>query len=374
MPLQCGFPVPGTGHRENSSLRSYLLAFGLLALIFGGIGYYNWQRFAAFGQGGFTPPPVTVAAGVAEKADWVETLAAVGTVRATRGVELSAETSGEIIEIPVGSGQEVQRGDLLLVLDDSVEQATKKRLEANLELARLLFDRDASLVEQKSIPQSQYDRSRADLQAAIAQLSEIEARLDNKRIRAPFSGRLGIIQVKVGDYIESGDPIATLQDLSELELDFPVPDRYAPRLHPGLKASVRTAAFPGREFPARLQAIDSRVDASTRNLMVRARVESTEGLLPGMFANITIELGITKDLVVVPETAVSYSVQGNLVYVIVEGEQGLSVDPRVVRTGRTRGGRIAILDGVAVGERVVTAGQNKIYRGAGIVIDESVKL
>jgi membrane fusion protein (multidrug efflux system) len=348
-------------------LRAYLIALALLLAIFGAIGLYLAQRFAALSN---PPPqaPITVSATTAEPAPWRNQLDAVGTIRAVRGVELAAETSGEITDIAVRSGQEVAAGDLLLVLNDRVEQAARKRQEANLELARLLFKRDESLVKQKSIPQSQYDRSRADLQAATAQLAELEARIDNKRIRAPFAGTLGILRVRVGDYLESGTAIATLQDRSALEVDFTVPARYAPRLRPGLTVSVSTAAFPGRRFAARLEALDAAADPGTRNLLLRARLEETDGLFPGMFASLKIDLGETATHVTVPETAVTFSLQGNLVYLVHEDAGGLTVEPRVVTTGAVREGRVAILSGLRAGDRVVSVGQNKLYRGARIVL------
>ena len=258
-------------------MRAYLFVIALLVLIFGGIAGYLYIKFSGLAAMDFTPPPATVAADVAVAETWPSSLPAVGTIQAVRGVELAAETNGEVIAINVESGDQVTAGQLLLTLNDSVEQASKERQEANLELARLLFERDASLVKQKSIPQSQYDRSRADLDSAIAQLAETEARLDNKRVVAPFSGTLGIIRAKVGDYIESGDSITTLQDLSALEVDFSVPARHAPRLRPGLAITVTTSAFPDRKFIARLQALDAKVDASTRNLSLRATLEASDG-------------------------------------------------------------------------------------------------
>ncbi len=354
-------------------MRAYLTVALFLLLIFGGIFGYLYHQSNLQAGTAFTPPPVTVAATTARTETWPSQLEAVGTIRATRGVELSAETDGEIIAIAVSSGAEVQARQLLLTLNDSVEQASRKRQEANLKLARLLYKRDASLVKQKSIPQSQYDRSQADLDSAIAQLAETEARLDNKRIVAPFAGTVGIIKVKVGNYIESGTPITTLQDLSELEIDFPVPARHFPQLRKGLRIAVYTAAFPGREFRATLQAMDAKVDAGTRNLLLRATMNDSEGLLPGMFAQLIIDLDKPIAVVTVPETAVSYSLHGNTIYVVQESDGELRVQPRVVQTGDTRGGRIAIIDGLNGGERVVSAGQNKLRRDARVVIDESVK-
>ena len=354
-------------------MRGYLISIVLLLALFGGIGGYYYQQNSGSSDSGYTAPPVTIAATLAEAATWSTRLDAIGTINAVRGVELSSEESGEIIAINVTSGSQVSAGELLITLNDQIEQASKERQLANLELARLLFERDRKLVKKKSIPQSQYDRSKADLDSAIAQLAETEARLDNKRINAPFSGSIGIIHVKVGDYVEPGAAITTLQDLSELEIDFTVPERHFPSLKPGLSIAVRSAALPGRELEATLQALDTRVESSTRNLLLRARLNDPSGLLPGMFAELTIDLDKPVSLVTVPETAVSYSLHGNIVYVVEQDGEGLTVTSRVVTLGDSRAGRIAILDGVKAGERVVSAGQNKLYRGASVVIDPTVE-
>lgn len=353
-------------------MRAYLTVAVLLLLIFGGIGGYLFSKFSMLAGADFTPPPVTVAAATAREDVWKTELEAVGTIRARRGVELSAETSGEIIAITAESGDSVNEGDLIVTLNDSVEQASRERQIANLELARLLFERDASLIKQKSIPQSQYDRSKADLDSATATLAETEARLDNKRIVAPFGGTIGIIQVKVGDYIQSGTPIATLQDLTELEVDFSVPARHFPKLRKGQEILVRTAAFPEAVFKANLQAVDAEVDTNTRNLMLRASLAPDTGLLPGMFARLQINLGVDRSVVTVPESAVTYALQGDTVYVIQESDGILVAEPRIVRSGPARNGRVAILEGVKSGDQVVTVGQNKLYRGARIELDDTV--
>ena len=354
-------------------MRGYLIALALLAVIFGSIGGYYYLQTKNASGAHYTPPPVTIAASVSEAAIWSTRLHAIGTIRATRGVELSSEESGEIIAINVTSASQVVAGELLITLNDQIEQASKQRQIANLELAQLLFERDRKLVKQKSIPQSQYDRSKADLDSAKAQLAETEARLDNKRINAPFAGTIGIIHVKVGDYVEPGAKITTLQDLSELEIDFTVPERHYPSLRPGLDISVRSSALPGSELHATLQALDSRVESSTRNLLLRAQLDNSSGLLPGMFAELTIDLDNPISLVTVPETAVSYSLHGNIVYVIEDEGESLTVTPRIVTLGDSRDGRIAILHGIDAGETVVSAGQNKLYRGASVVIDSSVE-
>jgi membrane fusion protein (multidrug efflux system) len=355
-------------------VRAYLLAIGLLLLIIGGTAFYIQQRFAALASADFTPPPATIAAAVAQERPWRETVDAVGTVRAVRGIVLNAETSGDITAVHVESGADVSAGQALFAIDEELEVATRQRLEARLALAQQRYDRDVKLIRDKSISQNQFDQSSSDLRAAQAELAEIDAALKNKRISAPFAGRLGIVQLRLGDFVEAGTELVTLQDVTRLEVDFSVPDRFAPLMRPGLAIQLNSAAFPDREFTATLAAVDAQVDVNTRNLRARALITDGEGLLPGMFARLRIDLNRERRLVFVPETAVSYSLQGDLVYVIESGDEGLSVAPRVVTTGGVSDGQIAILSGISAGDRVVIAGQNKLYRGAPVQIDADVAL
>ena len=363
-------------------MKAYVVVIVLLLVIFGTIGGYLYQRFSAFANMDFSPPPVTIAVSTAQAQIWDETLSAVGTIQAVRGIDLTSETSGEITRILFDSGDQVSGGQLLLVLNDEVEQASRANQIASLELAQILFDRDRALVEQKSIPQTQFDRSRADLERARAQLAETEARLANKRIEAPFSGSMGIRQVDVGDYVSPGTVIATLQDQTELEIDFTVPARYAPRLKPGLTVTVQVDAFPDQMFRATVAAVDARIDTETRNVLVRARLDSSPAedperaqLLPGMFAVLEVDLGDRQEVVSIPETAMTYALQGNTVFVLDELEDGsLTAVAKVVRSGKVRDGRVAVLEGLSAGDRVVSVGQNKLYRGVKVVIDENVQL
>jgi membrane fusion protein (multidrug efflux system) len=356
-------------------MRGYVAAIGLLLVIFGSIGGYLYKRFSTFASMDFTPPPVTIAASTASLENWGETLSAVGTIQSVRGVELTSESSGEITRILFESGDRVEAGQLLVVLNDEVERASRLNQAAALELAEILHERDQKLVERNSIPQTQYDRSRADLESARAQLAETEARLSNKRIEAPFAGTIGISRVDVGDYVSPGTVIATLQDHTELEIDFTVPARHAPRLEAGLDVAVRVDAYPERRFDARVTAIDARVDPNTRNVLLRARLEEVDGLLPGMFAVLEVDLGERRQVVTVPETAMTYALQGNTVYVIEPtADGGLTANARVVRAGKVRDGRVAVVEGLSAGERVVSVGQNKLYRGVRVVIDEAVSL
>ncbi len=356
-------------------MKAYVVVIVLLVAIFGSIGAYLYQRFSALANADFSPPPVTIAASTARLESWKETLNAVGSIQAVRGVELTSETSGEITTILFESGDEVRAGQLLVVLNDEVEIASRNSQIATLELAEILFNRDRTLMDKGSIPQTQFDRSRADLERARAELAETEARLANKRITAPFAGTMGIRRVDVGDYVSPGTVIATLQDHSELEIDFTVPARYTPDLRAGLSVSVRVDAYPDRTFKATVAAVDSRADPNTRNVLLRARLEEVEGLLPGMFAVLEVDLGADRQVVTVPETAMTYALQGNTIYVIEpDGENQLTAVARVVEAGRVQDGRVAVLSGLQPGDKVVSVGQNKLYRGVRVLIDESVVL
>ena len=357
------------------SLKAYLVVVVLLLAIFGSIGAYLYQRFSAFADMDFSPPPVTIAVSDARLDSWSETLSAVGSIKAVRGVELTSETSGEVTAIRFESGDQVEEGALLVVLNDHVEQASRRSQIATLELADILFRRDRTLMDKGSIPETQFDRSRADLERARAELAETEARIANKRISAPFSGTMGIRRVDLGDYVSPGTVIATLQDHSQLEIDFTVPARYAPDLRAGLNVRVQVDAFGDREFQAVVTAVDARVDPDTRNVLLRARLKEVDGLLPGMFAILEVDLGRERSVVTIPETAMTYALQGNTVYVIEPTEDGqLTATARVVRAGAVRDGRVAILSGLEPGDQVVSVGQNKLYRGVRVLIDENVAL
>ena len=360
---------------EALNVRAYLIAAALLLAILGSIGGYKALQISRLMSMDFSPPPVTIAAAVSTQENRSQHLNAVGTIRAVRGVELTSEANGEVTEINFDSGDEVKAGQLLLVLNDEVEQASHESQTATLELAQLIYERDRKLLQRHSVSQTQYDQSRADLARARAALVETEARIRNKHIHAPFDGTVGIRRVELGDYASPGTVIATLQDRSELDIDFTLPARHAPLLRTGLAVSLRVNAYPGREFPAEISAIDARVDPGTRNLLVRASIAESGGLLPGMFATLRIDLGRGEAVTVVPETAVTYSLQGNLVHVITEHEQGgLTAVTTVVQTGDVRDGKTAILSGLEPGERVVIAGQNKLFQGVKILIDEGVSL
>lgn len=354
-------------------MRAYIFVTVLLTVIFGSLAAYKYVEFSALANASFESPAITVASAPAILEQWEQYIDAVGTIKAVRGINLASEESGELIKVNFTSGDSVEAGDLMFVLNDRVEIARQQSQKATLELARLQFERNKQLMVENSVSKSEYDESKADLERALANLAETDATLANKRIRAPFSGITGIRQADLGDYVSPGTVLVTLQDLSELEVDFTLPAQNAPLLQPGQRIQLTVDAFSDRTFEARLVALDSQIDPNTRNLIARARILQGEGLLPGMFAYLRLFPGTSEEVVTVPETAVTYSLHGNIVYIVTGDDDGSLVGKAtVVETGETREGRTHISSGVNPDTQVVSAGQNKLYRDAKIVIDKNV--
>ena len=341
----------------------------LIVLMLGGYKAFSiYQQIQMFSA---PKPPVSIAAAAAVERSWQERLPAVGSLKALQGVELSLETAGTVKALYFESGQPVKAGQLLLELDSSEETALLGTAQADLGLARVDFGRGGQLVGSQAISRGEYDRLRAQFQRNQAVVDQLKASLAKKSIRAPFSGTIGIRQVDIGDYLASGTVIATLQDLSSLYVDFNVAEQALPRLSLGQQVQVQVAAYPGQRFPATLSAINPKVEESTRNLLVRATLANPEGkLLPD-----------PQPQVVVPESAITYTLYGNSVYVVTEKQEAdgqarqqgedqpqLTADRRTVETGERRDGLVVIHKGLRAGEQVVIAGQLKLTQGASIRI------
>ena len=338
--------------------------------------YQQIQQFQA------PKPAINVEAEVARRMDWQSRLPAIGTLKASQGIDLSVEIAGTISDVQFQSGEKVSKGQAIVLLDSEVEQASLASAEADLNLSRLEFQRARSLLDRQAISRSEYDRLNAQSQKAEASVAQLRASLAKKRVLAPFSGTIGIRQVDVGDYLSSGTTIATLQDLSKLYVDFFLPEQAVPKLAVGVRVRFSVAAYPDEVFEGEIAAINPKVEDATRNVQVRAMLVNPESkLLPGMFANLEVLLPGEQKLIVVPETAITYTLYGNSVYVIDEkkGEDGqvvkdakgqaeLVVERRFVDSGERRDGQVVISKGLQAGEQVVSAGQLKLDNGAHVSI------
>ncbi|QTF55982.1 efflux RND transporter periplasmic adaptor subunit [Stutzerimonas frequens] len=346
----------------------------LAALKFNSI-YQQIQQFQA------PKPAIDVETELARRMDWQSRLPAIGTLKASQGIDLSVEIAGTISDVQFQSGEKVSKGQAIVLLDSEVEQASLASAEADLNLSRLEFQRARSLLDRQAISRSEYDRLNAQSQKAEASVAQLRASLAKKRVLAPFSGTIGIRQVDVGDYLAAGTPIATLQDLSTLYVDFFLAEQHVPLLALGQKVQLRVAAYPNERFEGEITALNPKVETTTRNVQVRAELANPDGrLLPGMFADLQVLLPTETAQVVVPETAITYTLYGNSVLLVTEGtppegvssdEPYLVVERRFVSTGERRDGLVVILDGLEGGEQVITAGQLKLDSGTHVAIAES---
>lgn len=323
--------------------------------------------------------PQTVSAVVATIQEWNTNLDAVGTLRAVKGVDLSAETAGTVDEIHFDSGDEAKAGTLLVTLRADNEISKLKSLEATAKLAETTYQRDVQQLKAQAVSQATVDIAAANFASAKAQVAEQKALVDKKTIHAPFAGRLGIRKVDIGQYLNPGTVIVTLQSLDPIYLDFYLPQQSLAKISVGQNATVRTNTYPDKQFTGRISAINAKVDVATRNVEVRVELDNPEPkLLPGMYATVSIEVGGPQRYLTLPQTAITYNPYGETVFLVEEkgendkGEKQLVVQRKFVVVGPTRGDQVAILKGIGEGDTVVTSGQIKLQNGAAVTVNNAV--
>jgi len=358
-----------------------LIMLILVAIVFGGIfgfkaykGYMTGKSMASRGA-----PTQTVSTIEAGYQQWQPGLEAVGSLRAMRGADLSPEVSGLVSVIHFRQGEDVKAGTLLLELDASSDIARLQSLKAAADLTRTTYQRDKAQFQVKAVSRQTLDTDAANLKQALANVAEQQALVDKKFIRAPFSGRLGVRAVDLGQYLNAGSVIVTLQALDPIYADFYLPQKSLGMLKVGQEVTVKTDAWPGETFTGKLSVIDPKVDPNTRNITVRALLENPDKkLLPGMYATVDIVAGQARPLITLPQTAVTYNPYGNIVYLVesqgtaAHGKPKLVARQVFVTTGDTRGDQVAILRGVKEGDTVVTAGQIKLRNGSAVLINNSI--
>ena len=340
--------------------------------------YQQLQKLAA------PPKPVYVSAVEASSQPWQSRLTTVGSLTAFQGVELTSETRGQVKEVFFDSGQHVERGQPLVQLKNSVEKASLATAEASLGLARIEFKRAQDLLKRQVLAKSEFDRLAAELAKSEAVVEQLRAVLAKKEIRAPFTGTIGIRKVDVGSQLSYGTPFATLQNLDKLYLDFFLPEQNLPLLKVGQTVLMSVSAYPGEVFQAHIAAISPKVETNTRNVQIRASLDNPgERLLPGMFAGLAVLYGLKEDAIVIPETAVTFTLYGNTVYVVApkldedgkavldaDGQPQLIAERRNVEAGERRDSLVHIRSGLKANEQVVTNGQLKLDDGTLIMLTE----
>ncbi|MBD3620251.1 MAG: efflux RND transporter periplasmic adaptor subunit [Chromatiales bacterium] len=359
-------------------MKRLLIVLALFVAIFGPIAAWKAFSFHMMNKMLSQPqPPAVIAATEVREETWQPALEAVGSLVAENGITVTTEMAGKVAEIRSPSGSLVAKGDVLLTLDDSVERAALAALRADARLARVKFDRAADLLPKRAISQAEYDERQAAWESAEALAEAEAARIKRMTIRAPFSGQLGIVEVSLGEYLQPGDPIVSLQALDPIFVDYTLPERYFPRLAVGQTVNLSVDALPDETFTGQVSALESGIDAGTRTIKVRATLANPEGRLrPGMFAEVQTVEGREERVLTVPRTAVSFNTYGDFIFVIEagEGEGALVARRRQVTTGESREGHVVITRGVEAGERVVRAGLVKLRDGQAVTIDNSVEL
>ena len=353
--------------------------FLLLGLIFA----FNQLKTFMIKQylSGMGMPPQTVSTMVAKADVWQPKLTSVGSVRAYRGVDLSTEIGGLVVGVPVQSGADVKEGDLLVKLNDASDVAQLNSLKALAELAKVINERDRQQLAIQAISKNTYDTSKADAKSKQAQVEAQTALVAKKNIKAPFSGRVGIVTINPGQYINPGDKLMTLQTLDPIFIDFNLPQSDAANIQVGQSITVTTDAFKNASFVGKITAVSPKVDTNTRNLQIEAQIDNPDKkVLPGMFANVNIDVGGQLNLITVPQTAVTYNPYGSTVFISKdsgkkdkEGKPIFEAQQVFVTTGQTRGDQVSILKGLEEGMTVVTSGQLKLKNGSPLNINNAVQ-
>jgi len=347
-----------------------VLALVIIVLIVGGLAGIKALQIRKLTTLPFVVPPETIASAIATEQPWEATLSAIGSVTTVQGVTLATELAGVVKEIPFTSGATVAKGDLLLRFDTAFEAAELRAAEAQVDLARLTAERMRKLRSDNTLSQAELDTAEASLKQLQANADVIRATIDKKTIRAPFAGRLGIRLVNLGEYLEAGKPIVSLQSLSPIYVEFSLPQQEVGKLKPGLPVRFETDAFPERKFTGTLTAINPQLDSTTRSVRVQATIPNEEQLLrPGMFARVEVLLPTHEKVLVIPVTALLSAPFGDSVFIIepkpadTNGPAGLTVRQQFIRTGQVRGDFVSVASGLKAGEKVVSAGQFKLRKG-----------
>ena len=320
------------------------------------------------------PPPETVTTATARAESWDTALTAVGTLTAVQGVTVAAELPGKVVKIAFDPGTAVLKGDILLKQDTTSEEAQLPGAMAQATLARSNRQRAETLLKDQIISQADFDTTVASHVQALSLADSIRATIAKKTIRAPFSGRLGIRQVNLGQILREGDPIVTLQTLDPIYADFTLPQQQLARLRLGLPVKVTADALPGETIEGRITAISPLIDADTRAVKIQATVSNrAEKLRAGMYVNVAVGLPVRQKVLIIPATAVMYAPYSDSVFVIEQAKDGKGtvVRQQFVRLGEKRGDFVTLNSGLKDGETVVSTGVFKLRNGQSVVVDNN---
>lgn len=358
--------------------RSVLFVFGIIVVV-AGLAFVKVSQIRAAMAQDHTPPPSTITSAVASEEVWQQSFNAVGGLTAVQGIIVNTELDGTVARVAFDSGSVVKQGDLLLQQDISSETAQLGAAEARAELARISLERARDLREKGANSQSELDVAVAESNSAKAAMANIRATIDKKTIRAPFSGRVGIRLVNLGQFLKGGTAIVPLYSLDPIYADFSLPQQEITSVAVGQAVHLKVDAFPGEDFVGKVTAINPQVDPTTRNIQVQATLSNPDGRLrPGMFVNVELMRSQTDKFITVPITAISYNPYGDSVFIIEEnkdqskGPLGLVARQQFVKVGPARGNQVAVLRGVSAGQTLASSGLAKLRNGAPVVVNNQI--
>ena len=362
-------------------LKRMLLMLAIIVAVLGGLGFAKYRQIqAAIAQGAsFQPPPSAVTTIIAKRETWPSTLSVIGTTQAIQGVTVSADLPGTVAKIDFESGKRVYAGDVLAELDTRQERAQLAAAEADSELARVNYGREQKLVAEGVVARNEYDNALDQLKSTEAKVGEIRATIERKTIRAPFTGILGIRQIDLGQYLAAGQAIVPLQSVNPIYVNFGIPQQSTSEIRVGRTLRVSCDDLPGVQFSGRVTAMDSVVNESTRNIQVQATLENPGGRLrPGMFVNVQVTSGGSRDAITLPASAINYAPYGDSVYVVTtltdpKGKTYQGVRQQIVKLDGSRGDQVAVVSGINPGDQVVTSGGFKLRNGAPVVVNNQVQ-
>jgi len=354
----------------------------VIAAVIGGLGFVKYRQVeTAIAMGAsFQIPPTAVTTVIARRETWPSTLSVIGTVAAIQGVTISADLPGTVDKIHFESGQSVKEGDILVELDTRQERAQLANAEAQRDLAQVQYERSDQLSKAGVISKSEYDNAAAQKKATAAQVGDIQAAIARKTIHAPFSGILGIRQISLGQYLAAGQAIVSLQSLNPIYVNFGVPQQDTPKVAMGRMLRVTNADLPSEGFSGKVTALDSVISEQTRNIQVQATLPNPRGKLrPGMYVQVELPLGQSRDVIPLPATAINYAPYGDSVYVVSDmqdpktGKSYRGVRQQVVKLEGSQGDQVAVISGLNPGDEVVSSGVFKLRNAAPIQVNNTVK-
>jgi membrane fusion protein (multidrug efflux system) len=368
--------------RRPSLAKRMIVMLIIVGVTFGAI--FGFQIFKGImikkAMAAFGAPPQTVSTIKAGIQEWQPRLEAVGSLRAVNGADLGIEVAGVVDGIYFNSGEDVPQGALLLRLRLDEAPARLQSLQASAKLAGITYQRDLKQFQAHAVSQQTVDSDKWTLENYNAQVAQQQALLNEKFLRAPFAGRLGVRQVDLGQYLSPGTSIVTLQQLDPIYLDFFLPQQTLHQIKVGQPVMGRVDTYPGQQFAGEISAINSKVDLTTRNVQIRGTFKNPDHkLVPGMYGTVEIDVGERQNYITLPQTAITFSSYGDTVYVVEDkgkapdGRPQLVAHQSFVTTGATRGDQIAVLTGIKQGETVVTAGQIKLHNGSPVIVNNTVQ-